>query len=479
LYGNDSIALGLPGDGTPSLAGQNVGGIAAKEFFMGSFGLNPAATNFSTFNNPVQSYMSSLRAQNQIPSLSYGYTAGNQYHGNGVLGSLTLGGYDANLFEPNNLTLVLDAQSEFDLTINIDKITMSSRNGNTPLSSASFPAFVDTTLPYLYLPIEVCTAFEEAFGIVYDNASGLYLVNDTLHSQLLAQSANVTFSLTNTTGNTIVDIILPYRAFDLIAEWPLVENTSRYFPLKRAANDTQTTLGRAFLQEAYLIADYERSSFSIHQRTYAKTAQDIRTILPLGEAPPTNPTGSNNVKIAVAVGGSVGGAILITLATGFVILIRQRSQRIAALANMEFKIESLAPSRTLSNATAPTHMEGWKPELDATCTQKKSPELDTGSPKFKSICPPVLAINTSSMTLHEVRGVHEMEANEPVMAEVAGSPVEQLLQAAIDDILEQEMSAWEESPQRSVVGEAANDVVSPLSPDDEIIYMGYMGQDVR
>jgi hypothetical protein len=29
-----------------------------------------------------------------------------------------------------------------------------------------------------------------------------------------------------------------------------VKNTTSYFPLKRAANDTQYTLGRAFLQEA-------------------------------------------------------------------------------------------------------------------------------------------------------------------------------------------------------------------------------------
>jgi hypothetical protein len=39
---------------------------------------------------------------------------------------------------------------------------------------------------------------------------------------LLAESANVTFSLTNTTGETGIDIVLPYQAFDLMAEWLLV-----------------------------------------------------------------------------------------------------------------------------------------------------------------------------------------------------------------------------------------------------------------
>lgn len=58
-------------------------------------------------------------------------------------------------------------------------------------------------------------------------------------------------------------ISLPYSAFDLNISWPHVESSTYYFPLKRAANDTQYTLGRAFLQEAYIIADFERQNFSV------------------------------------------------------------------------------------------------------------------------------------------------------------------------------------------------------------------------
>ena len=101
LYGYDTVALSYPGSNTPSLNQQVVGGIATKDFYMGLFGLNPAASNFSTYNDPQQSYMSSLKSQNLIPSLSYGYTAGNTYRFNGALGSLTIGGFDASLFEPN------------------------------------------------------------------------------------------------------------------------------------------------------------------------------------------------------------------------------------------------------------------------------------------------------------------------------------------------------------------------------------------
>lgn len=94
-------------------------------------------------------------------------------------------------------------------------------------------------------------AFENAFGLTWNATSELYLVNDTLHAILQASNINITFTLgVGKTGGDTVDITLPYASFDLRATPPLVQNTTSYFPLKRAANSTQYTLGRAFLQEA-------------------------------------------------------------------------------------------------------------------------------------------------------------------------------------------------------------------------------------
>jgi hypothetical protein len=233
----------------PTISNQLVGDVASKDFFLGVFGINPASSNLSNHTDPIPSYMSNLRAQNLIPSLSYGYIAGNQYRFSKVFGSLTLGGYDASLFELNDLTFEFNTNNNFDLTVYVESISMSSTEGDKNLSTFSFPAFVDSTVPCLYLRVFVCKRFEEAFGITYDNATGLYLVNSTLHTKVLEQAANVTFTLINMAGTTLVDIVLPYQAFDLKAKWPLVQNSTRYFPLRRAAN-SQTTLGRAFLQEA-------------------------------------------------------------------------------------------------------------------------------------------------------------------------------------------------------------------------------------
>ncbi|PVH78834.1 acid protease [Cadophora sp. DSE1049] len=313
-YGNDTVALGYVGSGAPALDNQNVGCITTKDIFMGIFGVNPAATNFSASSNPVQSYMANLKSQKQIPSLSYGYTAGNKYRFNTVLASLTLGGYDASLIISNDLTFHFNDESSSELTVNVNAITISSQvAGVRGLNSATFPAVIDSTVPYLYLPIEVCRQFEDAFSLTYDYDSGLYFVDDALHTKLVQQAANVTFTLKNSTSALDVDIVLPYAAFDLVAKWPLVQNTTRYFPLKRAVNDSQAILGRAFLQEAYLIADYERSNFSIHQMKWDPNAKgDIQTILPLSA---TTAPASRRRKLptAVIVAIAVGGALFLTV----------------------------------------------------------------------------------------------------------------------------------------------------------------------
>ena len=65
---------------------------------------------------------------------------------------------------------------------------------------------------------------------------------------------NITLTMENSlTGGPTIDIVLPYASFDLQATSPAVTEHSRFFPLRRAANITQYTLGRTFMQEAYVL----------------------------------------------------------------------------------------------------------------------------------------------------------------------------------------------------------------------------------
>lgn len=110
---------------------------------------------------------------------------------NYVLGSLVLGGYDTSKFIPNSLTWGLAPADDRDLVVQIEAIT----SGDESLLPTAIPAFLDSTVPYIYLPIEACKLFEDAFELVWDNTTGLYLLNDTQHANLLAKKQDVIFTL--------------------------------------------------------------------------------------------------------------------------------------------------------------------------------------------------------------------------------------------------------------------------------------------
>lgn len=111
-------------------------------------------------------------------------------------------------------------------------------------------AFIDSTVPYLYLPKDACEAFESELGLVYNKENNLYFVDHALRQKLLDSKPQFTFRLGNDKlSKPTIDITLPYASFDLVAKPPLRPNATTYFPL-RQGNDSQITLGRTFLQEA-------------------------------------------------------------------------------------------------------------------------------------------------------------------------------------------------------------------------------------
>lgn len=79
LYGFDSVGLGMRGDSGPLVANTTIGTLVTSNFWLGHIGVHAKPTNFSSFDDPVPSYIMDLFDQKSIPSLSFGYTAGAQY----------------------------------------------------------------------------------------------------------------------------------------------------------------------------------------------------------------------------------------------------------------------------------------------------------------------------------------------------------------------------------------------------------------
>ena len=168
-------------------------------------------------------------------------------------------------------------------------------------------------MPHIWLPLDACQAFEQAYGLIYNETAEIYFVNDTLHDRLISQNPNVTFTLgPASAGGATVDIVMQYRSFDLTAEYPIVSNATRYFPLKRAQNDSQLTLGRTFLQDAYVIADYDRNNFSVSQAIFPNIS-NTQHIVAIRRPDDSLHTHHRKLSTGGIVGTAIAGVALITL----------------------------------------------------------------------------------------------------------------------------------------------------------------------
>ena len=85
LYGLENIGLMVQNSGGPLIENAVVAGVKSKVIWDGLFGLSPKGSNFSEFDNPQPSYITNLKNQNMIPSLSFGYTAGAYYSESSIL----------------------------------------------------------------------------------------------------------------------------------------------------------------------------------------------------------------------------------------------------------------------------------------------------------------------------------------------------------------------------------------------------------
>lgn len=337
LFGYDQVALGSAADASansniPSLDRQVVAAVADMDYYMGVLPLGQADSSFSSLSEPQKSLMWNLRNTSRIPSLSYAYTAGAKYRFKSVPGSLVLGGYDSTRFTPNanDFSFTFSTDPSRLLTVGVDSIMATNTlKGTYSLSSGSHFSVVDSTVAQLWLPRDICTQFEEAFGLTYDPYTDLYLVNDTIHANLTSLNPSITIKLVNSmqdTATNYTNIVLPYAAFDLQASYPHYTNATRYFPIRRAANDTQYVLGRALLQEAYLMVDYERANFTIAPAAFSDPmpAAEIVTINPPKDK--NTSTGSSALGTG-AIAGIVVGVVFLLAILGLVAFFLLRKRR--------------------------------------------------------------------------------------------------------------------------------------------------------
>lgn len=230
-----------------------------------------------------------------------------------IAASLTLGGYDRSRIS-NPITIPISSEDEKPLSIHLQSIVASNTlNGTLSLLHDAILTPIDSSLAELWLPEPVCDRFASAFGLTYQNHSGRYAISDASRAKLRELSPTLTFTVADSlVEGRSTNIHLPYAAFDLKATYPIFPNSTNYFPIRRAENETQFAIGRAFLQEAYIAVDYERKLFNIGQAVFATPMPpaDIVTIWPSDRADDSEPRGGGNRLNAGQIAGIVIGAIL-------------------------------------------------------------------------------------------------------------------------------------------------------------------------
>ncbi|KAI0144680.1 aspartic peptidase domain-containing protein [Xylariaceae sp. FL1272] len=327
----------------------------------GFFGLGIMAGNFNgtVAQGPITDL---VEKSGLIPSHSYGFTAGAYYAGErGVPMSLTLGGYDANRFEPHDVKFSLNSTVQQPQTL-VRAITASLSDVTKaptawPSSSKLLSGFnesmiaqIDSSTPYLWFPTTVCDRFAEALNLTWNETLELYLFSGTDNLETY-RAANLSFAFTlssfdnkdnfgsPTNMSGIVNITISGDAFIQSVRYPFMnlieygEPAIPYFPLKRT-NSSNAILGRSFLQEAYIVTNYETNTFSVHQASFPDNPlrdTSIQTIAPSPESPyPGNPAPpktqagiSQNQIAGVVVGICLGSIALVTTA----VLIRRKRRQ--------------------------------------------------------------------------------------------------------------------------------------------------------
>lgn len=334
LYGLDTVTPQSTDGVGYNMSSQIVAGIATADFWLGSLGLGYDLGSFSV-QQKIPSLLDSMNSANLTPSLSFGYAAGAWYSSPPDYGSLVLGGYDRSRLTADSLSLPLSGASNLTAAVIVEDIVgQNVFSGTVSLNhNTSFAALIDSTVSQLWLPQSICDLFAGAFGLEFDANTGLYLVNSTTHNKLISMKPTVTFTIGSDRGNdsAITSIVMPYAAFELQASLPIYNTSTQYFPIRVAANESQQVLGRAFLQEAYLVVDWQRQNFTIGQVRHQNNTPDVVPILPV-TAP--SRSSSKSLTTGAIVGIAVGATVAVALAIGLALmLLRNKRRKVKAAAS--------------------------------------------------------------------------------------------------------------------------------------------------
>ena len=219
----------------------------------------------------------SLKKSNAIPSSSFGLHIGSVPHNQP--GSLILGGYDQSRMLGDVGTFDLGGQSNSQPLVKMVDATIGMEQGASAFSTSSIGSLLrsdvgpavkmvlNPTVPYMFLPPDMCDAIANWLPLIYQPDLGLYTwnYNDPKTFMIPTSPAFLSFTFQQS-SNANFTIKVPFSLLNLTLEQPLSDMPKSYFPCHSApATDGTYHLGRAFMQAAYLAINWEAKKFFVAQ----------------------------------------------------------------------------------------------------------------------------------------------------------------------------------------------------------------------
>jgi hypothetical protein len=306
--------------------------------YLGTLGISPVPVNYTEDHIVKETFFDRLRASTRIASRTIAYTAGA--FSRNLTGSLILGGFDASRLADSSTSILMPFTDDRlrELSVGVKDITFTDTinpNTHAPNRILEDPLVmpIDPYVSRIWLPKKVCDQFARSMNVTLDGVENLYYISEKQHSDFIARNTTFIFTLTDPLfQGAATEIKMPYELLALNAIYPLTKKPGRYLPIQVAVTPNTIVLGRAFLQAAYFIADYDRRTLNISQAKLDDVSESRVFIIPA----PSNSTlnrgkaaGSESAKKKSLSAAAITGIVVLSIVLVIILLLffRRRSRQ--------------------------------------------------------------------------------------------------------------------------------------------------------
>ncbi|KAL2204847.1 hypothetical protein CC79DRAFT_1358949 [Sarocladium strictum] len=255
-----------------------------------------------------------LWENDDIPSNSFGLHIGSV--SSETSGSLWWGGYDRSRITGDILQTDLsdkDSEANFDALLTdiaievVDGVSpfdfegkeqsglLSSRSGG---GDEALPVLINGCSPYLSLPKSTCDKIADHLPVKYNPGLGLYTWNTEAprYRQITTSASVLAFTIqSESDSSSEITIRVPFTHLNLNLSKPLVPETTAYFPCFTGAPDETYVLGRAFMQDAFIGANWGIQTWWLAQAPGPNFAR-LSSATPISEDEDTIESGGEDWK---------------------------------------------------------------------------------------------------------------------------------------------------------------------------------------